>query len=149
MLVPEGLERGRFRVPQLRRPPLPGRAVPLAQDAEGRVVSEADALPASELVEVAACGLEHVEELLQRPHLDLEHPVPPDQAVLVQGPRGRRQRRQPLAQQAGPRHLLDPEVERVAEAPAGRMIGAGLLGERGQRGVQGIDGQYPGAELRA
>src|SRR6202011_2412742 len=53
---------------------------------------------------------------------------------------------QPFAQPLGARDLLDADVEGVAEAAAGRVVGARLLERRREGGVERVEQQDAGAQ---
>ena len=77
----------------------------------------------------------------QRILFQTEHRVTIDQPLGVQGPAGGGELRQLGAQPLGARHVLDPQVKRVAIAAAAGMVGAVFLGQDGCRGVKRIDQQ--------
>ncbi len=117
----------------LRRPRVPAATVALGQHAKGRELAKACTAFSNPTLEVRAGRRALRPQPLQRLHLEVEYPRAVDHAL---GAEGAAQRRQPLelgAERRGLRHVLDPEIERVHEAAARRVIGARLLRAKGQR----------------
>ena len=91
--------------------------------------------------------------MLEGGALQLPDPLPVDAPVGVEGPPlgGEGGEVDPagtglgVASLAGAGHLFDPEVERVPEAAARRVVRAGL-GEVGNGGVQGVQQARPGPD---
>ena len=132
------------RPAQLLRPLAPVGTVLVGERAPGGEVVQRRPLsspPGVEAVRPVASG----EDLLERAALEPPHDVPVDQR-LVEEPvtlRGRARQVDPV----GTRHVLHPQVERVAPPPRRGQVRARLLRQRGRDRVQRVDHAEAGARL--
>ncbi len=146
VLPPVGRHLGRIGVTEAIGPPSPVLAVLLDQGAEGGVGLQRVGLPLPPPVEGGVAG-EHGPQLLEGLELEMPHRVPVDAPLPVEGLAGRGELLEaPARQIRRPRHVLHPQVERVAEPPAAREVGAGRLREAGQGRVQGVDQDEAGTQ---
>ena len=88
-------------------------------------------------------------DLLQGGALEPPHLVAVDPAVVVEAAPGLGQRRQRRADVGRAGHVLDPQVDRVREAPRGGRVRAGLLRHGRRHRVQGVDEDEVGAQVLA
>src|SRR2546427_1514521 len=98
----------------------------LGQRAERRVLLESAALAPAVLVDLRIAGEAGPQEI-ERPRFQLEHRVAVDTSTNVQILAGARERLQVELRFACTRHVRDAQVERIAEPPARREVGARLL----------------------
>ncbi len=137
----EARHRRRPRISVRLRPVAPGPAMHLRQRAEDRVVVEPGPLLA-EAPQLSPGPPPHpLPGCLQGRHLELVDLVAVDERGPVQA----------LARSVvdgfDARHLLQPQVERVQEAPARGVVGARLLGQSRQRRVEGVEEQEGRAQV--
>ena len=145
--VAEGGDVGAVGSAVARRPLAPVLAVPLGQRRVGREVGQRLALAGAEPVE-ALLAVETREQRLQRLLLEAEDRVAVDASLAVQRRSGVRQARAQVARQLfPPGQLLDAQEQRVAVAPARRVVRAGFDRPHRRRGRQRIDHQHAAAQL--
>ncbi len=145
--VAEGGDVGAFGAAVARRPLPPVLAVPLGQRRVGGEVGQRLALAGAEPVE-ALLAVETREQRLQRLLLEGEDRVAVDASLAVQRRSGVRQARAQVARQlVPPGQLLDAQEQRVAVAPARRVVRAGFDRPHRRRGRQRIDHQHAAAQL--
>src|SRR5689334_13898199 len=116
-------------MPVLGRPLPPAAAEPLRQRTESRELAEPGLL-AAELLEPLVRALpRHRPDRVERARLQREDLVAIDQAVAIEPVRLVREPSD-CFDFAGPFDVLDPQVERAAETPAGWKVRTRLLRER-------------------
>ena len=121
----------------LLRPRLPSATVVLLERAEDRELAEARA-GRPEVIELGRAA-EAPPERVQRRHLQREDTIAIDVTLAVQRAPRLRERGEVGAALGGAGHVVDPEIERIAEAPAARRVRARLLRHGGRDGWERIE----------